>query len=373
MAPLPSPETPHEDHQADLCRQLSQWASRANRPDDWPVRSLDACARAGVYRWFLPAEVGGFDWSEAEQTRGYLRLAEADLTTTFIITQFIGACRRLISSENAIPRDGWMERLITGERFATVGISHLTTSRQHLATPVLRAIPVGAEASAHDAQAPRAAGGYRLDGVAPWVTGARHADLIVVAASLDDGRQLLAAVDTTSDGIRSGPGADLMALSPSCTDQVTFDNVWIGPEMLLAGPMKDVMRTAAGAGTGGLQTSTLAIGLARAAVRFLSSEAEKRGELRGIAEPLCQQVDDREDELLRAAMGEGCDAAQLRGEANRLVLRATQAALTAAKGAGFVEGHPAGRWCREALFFLVWSCPQPVAHAHLCELAGIQA
>jgi hypothetical protein len=53
------------------------------------------------------------------------------------------------------------------------------------------------------------------------------------------------------------------------------------------------------------------------------------------------------------------------------VLRSTQSALAAAKGAGYVAGHPAGRWCREALFFLVWSCPQPVLSAHLCELAGI--
>jgi alkylation response protein AidB-like acyl-CoA dehydrogenase len=52
-----------------------------------------------------------------------------------------------------------------------------------------------------------------------------------------------------------------------------------------------------------------------------------------------------------------------------MVLRATQAAMTAAKGAGYVEGHPVGRWCREALFFLVWSCPAPIAQAHLCEFA----
>ncbi|RMF36913.1 MAG: acyl-CoA dehydrogenase, partial [Planctomycetota bacterium] len=66
-------------------------------------------------------------------------------------------------------------------------------------------------------------------------------------------------------------------------------------------------------------------------------------------------------------------AADLRQRANSLVLRSTQAALTAAKGAGFVATHPTGRWAREALFFLVWSCPQPVAAANLCELAQIQA
>ena len=61
----------------------------------------------------------------------------------------------------------------------------------------------------------------------------------------------------------------------------------------------------------------------------------------------------------------------LRQRANSLVLRATQAALVTAKGAGYVQGHPVGRWCREALFFLVWSCSQPVVSANLCELAGI--
>ena len=32
----------------------------------------------------------------------------------------------------------------------------------------------------------------------------------------------------------------------------------------------------------------------------------------------------------------------------------------------------AGRWCREALFFLVWSCPACVLSANLCELAGLE-
>ena len=53
------------------------------------------------------------------------------------------------------------------------------------------------------------------------------------------------------------------------------------------------------------------------------------------------------------------------------VIESAEATLAAAKGTGYVQGHPAGRWCREALFFLVWSCPQPVMAANLCELAGI--
>ena len=122
-----------------------------------------------------------------------------------------------------------------------------------------------------------------------------------------------------------------------------------------------------------MQTSTLAVGLATAAIDYLEREAEQpprscsdrtrraAAELDRVARPIC----------LAFAAGEPvCTNENLRQRANSLVLRATQAALAAAKGTGYVVGHPAGRWCREALFFLVWSCPQPVLHANLCELAG---
>jgi hypothetical protein len=42
--------------------------------------------------------------------------------------------------------------------------------------------------------------------------------------------------------------------------------------------------------------------------------------------------------------------------------------LTASKGTGFLRDHPAQRWARQALFFLVWSCPRPAAEATLDSL-----
>jgi hypothetical protein len=60
-------------------------------------------------------------------------------------------------------------------------------------------------------------------------------------------------------------------------------------------------------------------------------------------------------------------ANSLREESNRLVLRATQAAMAIGKGAGFLTTSPISQWAKEAMFFLVWSCPQGIANAHLCE------
>ncbi|WP_153557256.1 acyl-CoA dehydrogenase family protein [Roseimaritima sediminicola] len=362
MAPILTPDSVEMDRLCDRLRDLTVSDDVAVFPEE----ALRACGRAGVFRWFLSEQDGGYGWSPADQTRGYLRLAAADLTTTFVITQRMGACRRIAASENRSVAQRWLPSLLAGESFATVGISHLTTSRQHLGRPALAAHP--------EPQVPGLGGnGYRLEGFSPWVTGAAHADLLVVGASAADGTQILAAVPCDQDAVRPAEPIPLVALSSSCTGRVDFSGAVVPAENILAGPVADVMRTGQGGNTGGLQTSTLAIGLARAAADYLLEQAAGRAELADVAGRLDADVSAAERRLLDAAEGHpNCDLGELRGQANRLVLRATQAALTAAKGAGFVADHPVGRWCREALFFLVWSCPQPVAQAHLCELVGLQ-
>ncbi|MEZ6091476.1 MAG: acyl-CoA dehydrogenase family protein [Pirellulaceae bacterium] len=338
-------DRPDGDAMDALCETLHALALETDRSGDWPRRQLEVCGRAGVFRWFMPTEAGGFGWDACDQTRGYLRLAAADLTTTFVITQRMGACRRIESSENASPAKHWLSGLVDGSQFATVGISHLTTSRQHVRRPVLTAEEDGDD--------------FVLSGYSPWVTGGAFADVIVVGATLPDERQLLAAVPGEREGVIAGKGMPLIALSASATDRVDFDNVRVYRHELIAGPVPDVMSQGVGAASGGLQTSTLAIGLASAAIQFMQQEAEQRDDLRSPTDQLVAEVNALETDLLRMANGDDvCSTADLRGRANRLVLRATQAALTTAKGAGFVQGHPAGRWCIEALFFLVWSCPQ---------------
>jgi alkylation response protein AidB-like acyl-CoA dehydrogenase len=189
---------------------------------------------------------------------------------------------------------------------------------------------------------------------------------------MSDQRQILIAVPTNLSGLTIPPGHSLVGLTGSQTGPMLFKSVRVPGRWLLAGPAFDIMRTGAGAQTGGLQTSTLAVGLSHAAMAFLQQEADQREELVEPAEGLSNELQALERDLIDAAGGQGsCSAQVIRTRANSLVLRATQAALAAAKGNGYVQGHPAGRWCREALFFLVWSCPQPVVTANLCELAGI--
>jgi alkylation response protein AidB-like acyl-CoA dehydrogenase len=172
-------------------------------------------------------------------------------------------------------------------------------------------------------------------------------------------------------GVSVGPPMDLIALRGSVTAEVRCESVTLGREWLLAGPAQRVMQSGR-SGTGGLETSCLALGLAGAAAALTQREAALRTQLAPTAEALRRRHGELRRQMHRLAEGGAGaqQAADLRAKANALALGATQSALTASKGAGFLRGHPAGRWARQALFFLVWSCPWPAASATLDRLAS---
>jgi butyryl-CoA dehydrogenase len=345
-----------------LAEALAILAAQANEADAaprWPAESWQALRRCGALGWCIPTAEQGEGRRGTALLDGYEQLARACLTTCFILSQRDAACRRLLDSGNELLCRELLPSLARGETFATVGLSQLTTSRQHL-QPSLVARPAGND--------------FVLHGTIPWVTGAAKADHLVIGAILEDNRQILALLPRSLGGVSVGSPLELMALEGSLTAEVCCHDVILDRRWLLAGPAERVMATGRG-GTGGLETSCLALGLAGAAIDYLSGEAKARPELRVSAERLEQTRRSLRHELHQLAE-EGCTAdatATLRARANSLVLRATQAALTASKGSGFLRPHPAQRWARQALFFLVWSCPRPAAEAMLAALAPPEA
>lgn len=341
--------------------------------------------------------------------RFYVWLAYGCLTTAFIMTQRNAAIRRIDSSDNEKARNRLLSRITSGQWFATVGISQLSTSRRHLNQPPLVARPTES--------------GWLLEGYCPWVTGASKADVILIGAIeqpqpsnnptlssqksvQSNGKdqvatppgdtshsQMLFAVPTDRANIACSPGMSLIGLSASCTDVVKLNGVAVTSDDLLHGPGANVMYAtrsstsgtasptapsppstpSTSSGAGGLQTSALAIGHAAKAIEFLHRQAMQRPELQATADKWIASWQSQWNQLLQFASGSANgDVVSFRKEANDLALQATQSALAAAKGAGFVEDHEIGRWCCEALFFLVWSCPQAVIDAHLCSLSEIR-
>ena len=334
-APPASPNDVADDAlPAALLDFLRSNADETDRLNRWPGEQLRRCAEAGVTRWFAPPELGGVVVAQADVLRRLTHLAAACLTTTFCLTQPTGVIGRFAACDNDELKATLIPELLSGRRYASVDI---------------------------------------LDGVIPWSTGAQHSAWIVTGAVLADGRQLLAALPTDLPGVTVEPPADMVGLSATCTGAVRCDGVLLDRRWLMAPVMSDVLKFGKGAGTGGLQTSALALGTALAAINFLHDEAGRRPDLARIVAGLREQWNTADAELAALAEGQTVSTSdQLRRRANELALRSAQAALAAAKGSGYVVGHPAGRWCREALFFLVWSCPEPVTSATLCELAKIE-
>jgi alkylation response protein AidB-like acyl-CoA dehydrogenase len=188
---------------------------------------LKSLARAGVSGWVVPAEFGGLGLTGTDLIAGYVRLAEACLTPAFVMTQQHGACQRIAASSNEEVRRALLPGLVSGELFATVGISHLTTSRQHLDHPAVSAAPAGT--------------GFILDGFVPWVTAGSLANYIVTGGTLAGGEQILAAVDASASGVEVLPPQPLLALNPSLTGPVRLNRVPVEASQVLAGPIPQVM------------------------------------------------------------------------------------------------------------------------------------
>ena len=322
---------------------------------DYPERSL--CELA-----YIEGRLGKTPLS---QLHFYITVAFASLSTAFILTQRTAALRRIESSKNQNASE-ILNRHLCAEQWITVGISHLTTSRQHQAVPA-----VSARLSAVESTSPDSNPSWILNGTIPWVTAAKHSKAIVVGASDEQNPalQYLFYVPTHQAGIDPGSGMHLLALSDSCTDEVQLRDLRVTTEQLLHGPIENVLSVSQSNGAGGLQTSALALGLAACAIDWILGQTQQRGNLSPFYESLAKQWTSLFEAMNHLASGTDCrmDAMTLRKDSNTLVLRATQSALAISKGAGFLAHNSIARWTREAMFFLVWSCPQGVAEAHLCE------
>lgn len=161
-----------------MLMDLVSWRNDLEPAGDWPARQMARLAEAGVFGWLIPRRWGGSEFEEPDLLNGYLELADACLTSAFILTQFNSAVQKLVTSGHAELQEQWLPRLARGECFTTVGISHLTTSRSRGPGPAVVAQPVET--------------GFRLNGRIPWVTGAMAAQLIVIGGTTPSGEQLLA-------------------------------------------------------------------------------------------------------------------------------------------------------------------------------------
>jgi butyryl-CoA dehydrogenase len=314
--------------------------------NNWPAEDLMQLYNAGAMKWAVPMEFGGEPLSPFELHLRYEKLATASVATALILTQRDAAVGLIEAAVDCESRAALLTQLAKNAIWATVGIAQLTTSRQG-GKPAL----IG-----HKVE-----GGYLLDGTIPWCTGAGQSTFIVAGAEVDGAGQILLLLQPHQERITVDPPLPMVALNNTLTGSIRLREVFIEDSRVLRGPVQHVLSGRRNSLTLG-QTFT-ATGLTHAALALIAEHNSEPA--RKARDRFAAQLDEVRREIAWLCQpGREIEAsaanARLRGACNNLALRVAHAAIALYKGAALLRDHPAQRLAREAMFLLVWSCPNPV-------------
>src|ERR1700704_2736258 len=109
--------SPDDPALVDLCAQLAERATEMDRSGQWPAEQLRLCGEYGVYEWFIDPAWGGQGGTEEQLIDGYLALSAACVTTSFVLTQRTGACRRIEGCGNEPLKKHLLQGLASGRLF----------------------------------------------------------------------------------------------------------------------------------------------------------------------------------------------------------------------------------------------------------------
>jgi alkylation response protein AidB-like acyl-CoA dehydrogenase len=298
-----------------------------------PAGHLDALAEAGLYGLHGPGGVGAAAGREAFEV-----LAGACGVTFFVWVQHHAPVKLLMQSANQSLRERYLAGLCSGRVRGGVAFAYLR-----------RPGPPAVVAR-------RVAGGYRIDGEAPWVTSWGLAQVYAVAARLGDD-VLFVLVDGSSPALRASAPLRLAAMGASSTVRLAFDGLLVPDDDVLSTvPLwqwqaEDRVITA--------QPNPAAFGIAATCVRLLG-DTPLAAELDGLRRRSYALADSPEPDL--AALVEA------RGHSLELAVRAATALVVSTGGKAMSSDHPAQRLLREAAFFTIQAQTPAVRRATLDQL-----
>ena len=249
-----SPQFPTGSSLAELCKEIKSVDVKTRELGPWESGAFSKLASHGCLAGWIKKNDGGTEASEPEIMRLLVSIASHCLTTALALTQWASAVR-IVSRGSQETRVRFLPDLAAGRQFTTVGISQLSTSRQHLGRPILTAR--------------RTDMGWSLDGKCPWVTGADSVNTLVTGAVPMNSKDSQATphffiLRMNNSGIQVAPPMDLLALTGSRTSSIDLKDVSTEAEI--------TPQTETGPQTGGLGTTALAIGSARASLAILEQE-----------------------------------------------------------------------------------------------------
>jgi alkylation response protein AidB-like acyl-CoA dehydrogenase len=298
-----------------------------------PEDHLRGLADAGLYGVFAPAPAGGLGLAYLEACSVIEELASACLASTFVWIQHLGLLGALLDPATpAALRTALLPGAIRGEVRGGLALAGLIPG-----PPRLTAQPT--------------AGGWVLDGQAPWVSGWGLVNLLLTVARGPQDTAVTLLVDAQEQPGLAAARQRLAAVNASVTVRLSFTGLFV-PDSRVVGrqPFDPVRHQSEGLRPNG----SLALGVARRCCALIGPSALD-DELRG-----CRaELDAAGTDAMPAARARACE----------LALRAAHVLAVRRGSTSSLAGDPAERLTREASFLLVFGSRPAIKNALLDRLS----
>jgi alkylation response protein AidB-like acyl-CoA dehydrogenase len=316
----------------------AEHAGRSARP------LVSRLAELGLLAASIPADAGGLGLPRAACAMLLEELARGWASLATIVGGHLVAIRALAGRR--APSLGELGR---GERLAAIALSGDIRLRRDGATAM-------------------------LDGRTALVAGASSADVLVTAATAEDGRRVLVEVPVTTPGVHVGATEPVLGLKAAESARVVFDRVRLTNAVLADGALDDAL------GFAHLVVAAIAVGLSQGAFEAALRYAQQRS---AFGKPISQH---QAIQLKLADMATAISAARLlvadAGDdpirASIAKLQAVSTALTATLesmrthgGYGYTAEFPVERYYRDAA--RLPSMPVPEDETRAAAAAALRA
>jgi kynurenine formamidase/alkylation response protein AidB-like acyl-CoA dehydrogenase len=340
-----------------LSETVAPNANEIDKSPDALFEALQGLGNLDLLALRVPEKLGGKGFDEVDYGNFQQLIARYSGALAFLQTQHQSAAGMLVAGDNSTLQQEYLPRMGCGKALLGIGFSHLRRRGE----PIITVSEVS--------------GGYRLNGVVPWITGFGFFQEFIVAATLPDGGAVFGIApflntQQAAGEITFSSPAELAAMNSTNTVSATLNNWFVPSELVVS--IKPPGWIQQNDRKNLLRATFLAFGCAEAGLDVIQSAMKKKS---------LSFIDDAFNSLqaelhsCRSAIAfsrqqevEFSQKLELRAWAIDLTTRIAHAAVTVSSGAANYAHHAAQRVYREALVFTVSGQSSAIMEATLARL-----